>query len=119
MRRVKTTMIAVIAGVTIAVPGAFAASPQDVARSVSAGETGLPANLANAALDNPTVQGYASPTQVVELQTAATPAGVLGASRTVHRNTAPAKTALGRVAPARSSLPFTGADLAIFAAAGL
>jgi hypothetical protein len=111
----------VVAGAAFAVPTALAASPQDAARSFSAGETALPANLANAALDNPTVQGYESPTQVVEIQNSATPGGVLGANKTIAKASPAARNAApGSVATARvSNLPFTGVDLGIFLAVGL
>jgi hypothetical protein len=108
MRRGKVMFAALIALAALGAAPASAKSPAAVARAYANSHMSQSPSKLSKTLANPTVQAYQSPTTGVSMQSHATPPhasaqGVLGATAT-H---------------ATGTLPFTGADLGVFAGIAL
>jgi len=96
MRR-STALLALCVTVLVvlaAAPGAFATSSQQTARNVANGKTNVSSVVSSKALKNATVQQYSGP----------------GTKGVMQKASAPLKTS-----KAAGTLPFTGADLGVFA----
>jgi hypothetical protein len=107
MRRVTIIFTALAASAIIVAPAALASSPQQTARQFANGQRHVSTAQLNAALSNPTVQGYQGPGQQGAMQQQAV-AGVSHVS------------AAGATAGSNGgTLPFTGVELSLFVAAGI
>ena len=110
--RIITAVAALAGAAVVAVPGAFAATPQQIYKDYQDGrlDGAYSQKDLNRALRDAVLQGYSKPTNN----------GIVPAIKTqVNKSTGGVAGASLPAAKKQGSLPFTGADLALMTAGGL
>lgn len=113
--RLRLLGVAVVGALLLAVP-AFAATPKEIYKDYADNgrlDGNYSASDIQRALKDASVQGYGSPVIIIKVKTKK-PGGFKAKKTTPKRGETPA-----RKPPRRGTLPFTGAELGLFAIVGL